>query len=42
MIVGVYYLENLGINVQGMDANKCLCEIIHQCINNTNIILNIN
>lgn len=39
---GYYYLENLGISVQGVDANKCLYEIIHQCTNNNiNIILNI-
>ena len=29
---GFYYIENLGISVQGVDSNKCLFEIINQCI----------
>jgi hypothetical protein len=31
---GFYYLENIGISVQGVDSNKCLIEIINQCIEN--------
>lgn len=31
---GFYYLENIGISVQGVDSNKCLLEIINQCIEN--------
>ena len=31
---GFYYLEDLGISVQGADSNKCLLEIINQCIEN--------
>lgn len=29
---GFYYLEDLGISIQGVDSNKCLLEIINQCI----------
>jgi len=29
-----YYLDKLGISVQGVDANKCLYEIINQCKKN--------
>ncbi len=39
---GFYYLKDLGISVQGVDANKCLYEIINQCIeNNINLKINI-
>ena len=38
---GFYYLNQLGISVQGVDANKCLYEIINQCDKN-NIKLNMN
>jgi hypothetical protein len=38
---GFYYLDKLGISVQGVDANKCLYEIINQC-NKNNIKLNMN
>ncbi len=31
---GFYYLDNIGISVQGVDSNKCLVEIINQCIEN--------
>jgi hypothetical protein len=31
---GFYYLENIGISVQGVESNKCLNEIIYQCIMN--------
>ena len=31
---GFYYLENIGISIQGVDSNKCLLEIINQCIKN--------
>jgi hypothetical protein len=31
---GFYYLENIGISVQGVESNKCLNEIINQCIMN--------
>ena len=31
---GFYYLENLGISIQGADSNKCLLEIVNQCIEN--------
>ena len=31
---GFYYLDNIGISVQGIDSNKCLFEIINQCIEN--------
>jgi hypothetical protein len=27
-------LDNIGISVQGVDSNKCLLEIINQCIEN--------
>jgi hypothetical protein len=29
---GFYYIVNLGISIQGVDSNKCLFEIINQCI----------
>lgn len=35
---GFYYLDNLGISVQGVDANKSVYEIVNQCHNN-NVIL---
>ncbi len=39
---GFYYLKKIGISVQGVDANKCLYEIINQCIeNNINLKINI-
>lgn len=28
---GFYYLEEIGISVQGVDSNKCLYEILNQC-----------
>ena len=31
---GFFYLEYLGISCQGVDSNKCLLEIINQCIEN--------
>ena len=31
---GFYYLDNIGISVQGVDSNNCLLEIINQCVNN--------
>jgi hypothetical protein len=31
---GFYYLEELGISIQGVTANKCILEIINQCIIN--------
>ena len=31
---GFYYMEDLGISIQGADANKCLHEIINQCHHN--------
>lgn len=31
---GFYYLENLGISVQGAESNKCLSEIVNQCTKN--------
>ena len=31
---GFYYIDDLGISVQGVDANKSILEIITQCINN--------
>ncbi|ARF12624.1 hypothetical protein Klosneuvirus_10_3 [Klosneuvirus KNV1] len=35
---GFYYLDKLGISVQGVDANKSVYEIVNQCHNN-NVIL---
>jgi hypothetical protein len=31
---GFYHLYKLGISIQSTDSNKCLFEIINQCINN--------
>ena len=31
---GFYYLDNIGISVQRAESNKCVCEIINQCIEN--------
>ena len=31
---GFYFLDDIGISVQGVDSNKCILEIINQCINN--------
>ncbi len=31
---GFYYVEELGISIQGVDSNKCLYEIYNQCIEN--------
>jgi hypothetical protein len=31
---GFYHLEDLGISIQGVDSNKCLLEIINQCVEN--------
>jgi hypothetical protein len=40
---GFYYLENIGISVQGVDSNKCIKEIVNQCIcNNISIKMKIN
>ena len=50
---GFTYLDDLGISVQGVNSNKCLYEILHQCIENEinielqiktfdNLIININ
>lgn len=30
---GFYYIDKIGISVQGVDSNKCLYKIINQCIN---------
>ena len=39
---GFKYLDNIGISVQRVDSNKCLLEIINQCIENKiNIYLKI-
>ena len=39
---GFYYLDKLGISVQGVDSNKCIFEIINQCIENEiNILMKI-
>jgi hypothetical protein len=39
---GFRYLDNIGISVQRVDSNKCLLEIINQCIENKiNIYLKI-
>ncbi len=39
---GFYYLEKLGISIQGVESNKCLNEIVNQCIhNNISLTLNI-
>ena len=39
---GFYYIENLGISIQGVDSNKCIKEIMNQCIiNNLSIKMNI-
>ena len=35
---GFYYIKKLGISVQGCDSNKCLLEIINQCIENNIMI----
>lgn len=31
---GFYYLEDLGISIQGVNSNKSLLEIINQCVKN--------
>ena len=31
---GFYYLDNIGISIQGVDSNKCLLEIFNQCLEN--------
>ena len=31
---GFYYLDDIGISIQGVESNKCLCEIVNQCIEN--------
>ena len=31
---GYYYLDNIGISIQGADSNKCILEIFNQCIEN--------
>ena len=39
---GFYYIEGLGISIQRVDANKCIYEIITQCIENKiNILMKI-
>jgi len=32
--LGFYYIDKLGISIQGVDSNKCLYEIINQCYKN--------
>ena len=39
-IRGYYYLQDLGISIQGADSNKSIYEIVNQC-NKNNIRLNI-
>ncbi len=36
---GFYYLKNLGISIQGVDSNKCIKEIIDQCIENKILLI---
>jgi hypothetical protein len=31
---GFYYFDDIGISIQGVGSNKCLFEIINQCIKN--------
>ena len=31
---GFYFIDNLGISVQGVDSTKCLLEIFNQCYHN--------
>ena len=31
---GFYYLDDIGISIQGADSNKCILEILNQCIEN--------
>ena len=31
---GFYYLDDIGISIQGVDSNKCLLEIVNQCLEN--------
>ena len=39
---GFYYLDDLGISVQGVDSNKCLLEIIEQSSENKiNLVIKI-
>ena len=39
---GYYYLEDIGISVQGVESNKCIIEILNQCEKNKiNIIMEI-
>ncbi len=39
---GFYYLEDLGISIQGVDTNKCIYEIFQQCkMNNITLELSI-
>lgn len=39
---GFYYLDDIGINVQGVNSNKCIYEIMSQCIDNEiNMIMEI-
>lgn len=39
---GFYYINNIGISVQGVDSNKCILEILNQCtINDISIKLKI-
>ena len=39
---GFYFIEDLGISVQGTESNKCLSEIVNQCIaNEINIVMQI-
>ena len=39
---GFYYIEKLGISIQGAESNKCLLEIANQCVkNNIEILLQI-
>jgi hypothetical protein len=41
-IEGYTFLKELGISVQGIDSNKCINEIVNQCIsNNINLTIQI-
>ena len=31
---GFYHLDDIGISIQGVDSNKCLLEIVNQCLEN--------
>jgi hypothetical protein len=39
---GYYYLEDIGISIQGVESNKCILEILNQCVKNKiNIVMEI-